>query len=534
MDKAYKVCYADSNFNLHLHSAYVFILPRVDKRITSALQRYRGSRRTEMHVLTHKEFFMDASSTQPIQSTASTFAMHHTEERSLNLHAALSELINTITLPLRLPEMLHLLTDLIAESLHLDLCLIMLRGPANDALQLCASSPALVHCTNPVANIHIPVALWEHLHTYTLQGQLPRLTAQEEFSLNPLKDFTYKTLLCIPLCVGHECLGLLNCYANEPLYFSSDEQLLLNTIVNQTALAIKHRRYVEADVIEQKNLIKAFVDELLSGKADVEPALQRQSYMLGFDLLKPHIVVLIELAESTDSLDEQIGFVPLGQERLVHYETALTRIKQNMQATYPSVLIDERNNGLFCLLPCDTVPSVECLNAQLEPLIQTIQQECHIAMAVGVGTCCQTIGDYARSSAEAREALQISLCLQTEVRSAHFAALGAYRYLYPFARANNLTDQYQQCIAAVLTYDLRKKTNLFDTLEAYLECGGNIARTASMLEVHRNTLLQRISRMQKICTLDLDHIQHHLPLLMALKIYRLRAHQMPTNESILE
>ncbi|GHO85097.1 hypothetical protein [Dictyobacter formicarum] len=41
----------------------------------------------------------------------------------LNLHAVLAQLVNTITLPLRLPEMLQLLTELVTQALDIDLCM---------------------------------------------------------------------------------------------------------------------------------------------------------------------------------------------------------------------------------------------------------------------------------------------------------------------------------------------------------------------------------------------------------------------------
>jgi len=193
-------------------------------------------------------------------------------------------------------------------------------------------------------------------------------------------------------------------------------------------------------------------------------------------------------------------------------------------------LIDEREAGLCCLLPFEIIPGVAQLNGQLEPLIQMIWEECAIYMSVGIGTCCQEIVDYPRSYVEAREAVQIGACFKAELRCTHFTELGAYRYVYPFVQTQSISDQYQDAIMVVLKYDQRKKTNLLDTLEAYLECGGNIARTACLLDVHRNTLLQRLSRIQKLCPLDLEHMPDRLPLLMALKIYRLRAHQLRCDE----
>ncbi len=87
---------------------------------------------------------------------------------------------------------------------------------------------------------------------------------------------------------------------------------------------------------------------------------------------------------------------------------------------------------------------------------------------------------------------------------------------------NTIHDQYQYQIDLIVDYDRHKKTNLLDTLETYLEFGGNVTKTSSHLDVHRNTLLQRLERLQKLCKLALEKCQHRLPLLVALKIHKLR------------
>ncbi|GCE09466.1 helix-turn-helix domain-containing protein [Dictyobacter aurantiacus] len=451
------------------------------------------------------------------------------KKEQLNLHTVLAQLVNTITLPLRLSEMLRLLAELITQALDIDLCLIMLRSQPKDTFHLCASHPDVGGSGLRIQSLRIDTALWEHLRTFSLQGKIPEITREEAALLNPLQKSSDHYCICIPLCAGNEQLGLLYCYAQRPIHCDNDEQLLLNTIAQQTALAIKHRRYMEEDMIAQQSVVKALLEDLLSGKPASEAALQRRAYILGFDVTKPHVLLLIELSEATEPLEDKKG---AGQERLARYNTALTHIKQSLQACYPSILIDEREAGLCCLFPFETVPEAVQLNEQLEPLIQMIWQEYAIYMSVGIGTCCQVISDYPRSYAEACEAAQIGACFKAELRCTHFSELGAYRYLYPFVQAHGINDQYQHSIMVVLKYDQRKKTNLLDTLEAYLECGGNIARTACLLDVHRNTLLQRLSRIQKLCPLDLEHMPDRLPLLMALKIHRLQAHQWRCDESV--
>lgn len=105
-----------------------------------------------------------------------------------------------------------------------------------------------------------------------------------------------------------------------------------------------------------------------------------------------------------------------------------------------------------------------------------------------------------------------------------FNALGVYRYIYKFARTDTLHDEYQQQILSIAEYDQRKSTHLLETLEAFLESGGNTAKAYNQLHIHRNTMLQRMERLQALCTIDLESLEHRLPLLVALKVYKLRAH----------
>ncbi len=105
-----------------------------------------------------------------------------------------------------------------------------------------------------------------------------------------------------------------------------------------------------------------------------------------------------------------------------------------------------------------------------------------------------------------------------------FNDLGIYRYLYTFACSNKLSDSYLEQIAAIAHYDkAHKRSELLDTLELYLEHGGNIKDSSELLGVHRNTLSQRIERIQSLCTISIERYYNRLPLLAAIKIHRLRA-----------
>jgi DNA-binding PucR family transcriptional regulator len=82
---------------------------------------------------------------------------------------------------------------------------------------------------------------------------------------------------------------------------------------------------------------------------------------------------------------------------------------------------------------------------------------------------------------------------------------------------------YQDQVARIANYDRRKGTDLLDTLETYLECAGNLTKTSNRLFVHRNTLIQRLERLQSLCDIDLQERSNWLALQVALKVYKLRA-----------
>ena len=137
-------------------------------------------------------------------------------------------------------------------------------------------------------------------------------------------------------------------------------------------------------------------------------------------------------------------------------------------------------------------------------------------MFAGVSSRCNNIADFRRGFAEAEEALRIGQCFNTQARSTYFNDLGIYRYLYTFACSNKLCDSYFEQIAAIARYDKgHKRSELLDTLELYLEHGGNIKDSSE--------LTQRIERIQSLCSINIEKYYNRLPMLAAIKIHRLRA-----------
>ncbi|NBU64522.1 MAG: hypothetical protein EBS29_08495 [Chloroflexia bacterium] len=104
-----------------------------------------------------------------------------------------------------------------------------------------------------------------------------------------------------------------------------------------------------------------------------------------------------------------------------------------------------------------------------------------------------------------------------------YAEIGVYQLLLPLVDNPDTLRFYQQHLGALLEYEREQHGELLQTLEAFFECNGNLARTAEAIHVHRNTLLYRLARISQICHIDLDHTETRLSLWLAIKLHRLVA-----------
>ncbi len=426
-------------------------------------------------------------------------------------------LMTTLTQASSLQAMLHESAQIITQVIEKVLCLILLPRPVHSSqLQLAACVPALLGEEVEMQTVTVPTTLRERLQDATLHGRVLRLNTQEQEILNPFKKVEYADLCATPLILGDTHLGMILCYSSIPLQVTDEEQLILCTLARQMALAIEHYQRIEREACEQQKQVHAFMTDLLHADASyTAAALQKRACLLGCNLAAPHLVVSLQL------LPLWGNSIPTEEERITRIRGASTRTRRHIHKLYPGSLSDGESDQILCLLRLETGRTIDAVNQELDTLAALLRDEEHMSLFVGISTPCQVLSEYRCGYAQAQEALQVAQWLRQHSGSASFEALGVYRYLYRFARENVLSDAYQAQIATLAAYDRCRHTNLLETLETYLECGTNIADTSEQLHIHRNTVQQRLERIQSLCLLDLSQRANRLPLLVALKVHRL-------------
>lgn len=83
----------------------------------------------------------------------------------------------------------------------------------------------------------------------------------------------------------------------------------------------------------------------------------------------------------------------------------------------------------------------------------------------------------------------------------------------------DLTTFKSRVIDKINDYDQQNNTDFYRTLKEYLECGKNIADTAKIMFVHKNTIAYRLDRIQNLFNIDLHDYRTCLNLQLGILIY---------------
>ena len=168
--------------------------------------------------------------------------LHDRQKRQIEELQALAEVSAVVTSPQYLDDILDVVTDMAAKVMDAAACSIYLLDEEGQQLELRSTRPRRERPLAPpvrplgagivggVASSGAPVAVRDLLSG---DDEVERELARREGLVS---------LLSVPLSVRDRVIGVFNCYTKEPHSFTREQETLLLTLANQTALAIEHAR----------------------------------------------------------------------------------------------------------------------------------------------------------------------------------------------------------------------------------------------------------------------------------------------------
>ena len=162
------------------------------------------------------------------------------------------------------------------------------------------------------------------------------------------------------------------------------------------------------------------------------------------------------------------------------------------------VSIDENNVALVKELDGEsTLPELQAI---AKGICDNINTEVMAKAVIGIGTIITNVKEIARSYKEARVALEVGKVFDDEKLILSYEDLGIGRLIY----------QLPTTLCELFLTEVFKKGSIDDldqeiifTIQKFFENNLNVSETSRQLYVHRNTLVYRLDKIQKITGLDL-------------------------------
>jgi sugar diacid utilization regulator/putative methionine-R-sulfoxide reductase with GAF domain len=283
----------------------------------------------------------------------------------------------------------------------------------------------------------------------------------------------------LPLIAGEELVGMLSVDGASSVDLG-------RAVASQTAVAMKKIESLEQ--LADKCTTKDFFDELEAGHTESE--LRKKASRLGFYFEESYAVL------SASPPDEHLEHIisSVARSSLVDRREHLVRALVRVPAAGPAALFSDLRAGL---------------------------DELRGRVAVGISNPCRGAASFVAGFQESQDALSASGLLHASPRTVLYQELGAYKYLLHVPIAQTLRDLHRAAIERVADYDAKHATTLLMTLEEFLGQRGNFRTTAEALYVHRNTLRQRVKRIEEVSGLDLRN-EDWLMIEIALKLVKIQ------------
>jgi purine catabolism regulator len=140
------------------------------------------------------------------------------------------------------------------------------------------------------------------------------------------------------------------------------------------------------------------------------------------------------------------------------------------------------------------------------------------AVQSGIGNIVNDILILSQSYKEAQDTLNIGQSANQEDFTISFNDLGIYRMLYKFGDTHQLKGYIPANLQKLLDYRKSNKAALVETLNVFLQCQQNIAKSAQLLYVHYKTVTYRLERIKEITGMDFEDPEEMLSVQVGLRI----------------
>ncbi|PVZ19735.1 MULTISPECIES: PucR family transcriptional regulator [unclassified Pseudomonas] len=281
-----------------------------------------------------------------------------------------------------------------------------------------------------------------------------------------------------------------------------------------TALVhMDHARHSQHDILGQ----------LLSGDYPSLAIARQRAEHAQLPIERPRRLLVLRLS-SVNALFEHCA-PAVAEQRLQNIRQKVQHALEAWSQALPDPLPVVPLGDLFILL----LPEHDTLGAELSALHQALRPLIEgLSLFMGLASRAEDCSRYRHALKEARQALNVAESLRPATGYCDFTELGVLRLLQAIDDRSVIDHFVQQTLGALIEPSRKHAFVLIRTLDALLRENGNALKASARLGVHRNTLNQRIQRIEQQTQQKLDDPVFRMNASVALLIWRMT--EIPTKE----
>ncbi len=312
----------------------------------------------------------------------------------------------------------------------------------------------------------------------------------------------------------------------EPNMISENERLLDSTALCNVATAIKLQKLKELAIIETKEKLKYdFFDDLINEAYTSLDIMEKRAATLGLNFMFWNIIFIFDI----DNFEQYY------KENFHKGEHYFQEIKMKIKDNIVEQLERYRDNiGLFVPKGDGYIMSVgfneneykrfnyrkffKNINSKINHKFEN--ENLDFSITLSISGPINMIGDIAKAYKQALRAKEIGKKLYGKGCTVLYEDLGIYNLISTQKCKEEILVNSN--LNKIYNYDIKKRGNLLETLETFLDTSGSINKTAIKIYAHPNTVKYRLRKIKEIIGEDIlrnetKKLYYHV-LIKALKI----------------
>lgn len=325
----------------------------------------------------------------------------------------------------------------------------------------------------------------------------------------------------LPIEHNNKIIGVVG-ITGEP-----DEVSPFGEVIKMTVEMMLQQEFLLKELQLEQQTRENFIHDLISGRIGNDSDLFiTRGQIVEYDILIPRVALTMDIYQFEKTAKQSLQTFKGLKEGEIYLQRLKNDVLKTIQGIFvntPQEIVSYTGGDRFVVLKTVNLKdSGEIVRKKLfrigEKIKNVISQKMKFKVTIGIGEYHKGIRGLSKSFKEATQALDVGSRLLGAGDIYHIDNLGIGRLLAEIKKESQ--QEFMEKTIYSTKNDKEKKINefLLETLQGFFDNNLSISQTAKALFIHRNTLLYRLERVEKITGLDPKKFDDAVQLRIALKM----------------